>query len=188
MQLHQSPVLREIPRRSDSMCKKEQSDLWHWELVWNTKLAIRYHMYAQSMYQKIGKYVTVVTLLSSSAALAVIIKQHEFAATFLTICAAVSQILDLVVDTKAKAILHATLRQRYLQLEVDLSKVEDPSKFDKHVFVQQRATIESEEPPLIKHLMSYCHNEQCRVEDGEDSTSQVKLSIMTRLRLLITPY
>ncbi len=159
-----------------------------WALVWNTRLGIRYHLYAQSHYLKLGKLFTIVTLIASSAAFAVILEQHKSFAILFTLLAAFVQILDLVIDTKSNAIQHSSLRQRYVQLEVELLSKEKLTAEEANIFVQQRASIERDEPPLIKHLMTHCHNEQSRVEFGESTSHQIEIGLFTRLKLFLTPF
>ncbi|WMN58155.1 hypothetical protein NI390_17900 [Vibrio fluvialis] len=167
--------------------KSANESRW-WKLMWNTRLGIRYHMYAQSLYQKIAKFITIITLAVSSAAFTVVLNKNENLALTFTLMAALLQILDLVIDTKSKATLHSTLRQKYLQIEVLLQEHDSLTKKEAHIFNQTRAAIELEEPPLIKHLMTYCHNEQARVEYGENSDKQVPIGCWTRLKILLTPF
>ncbi|OXD33820.1 hypothetical protein [Vibrio parahaemolyticus] len=159
-----------------------------WELVWNTRLGIRYHLYAQSHYQKLAKFVTIFTLFASSAAFAVVLNKNENLAAALALIAAFLQIFDLVIDTKSKATTHSTLRQKYLQLEVSLQRYDRLTIEDADQFNRTRASIELEEPPLIRSLMTYVHNEQVRVEWGENSERQVKLDWWTSLKIRLLPF
>ncbi|EOX4928782.1 hypothetical protein WKW58_03305 [Vibrio alginolyticus] len=159
-----------------------------WNLMWNTRLGIRYHLYAQSVYQKVAKFITIFTLAASSAAFTVVLNKNETLALTFTLIAAFLQIVDLVVDTKSKATLHSTLRQKYLQLEVLLQEHDQLTKEGAHTFNQTKASIELEEPPLIKSLMTYCHNEQARVDLGENSTHQVPIGRWTRLKIWLLPF
>ncbi|MCG9647978.1 hypothetical protein L1D24_05260 [Vibrio brasiliensis] len=134
----------------------------HWDLLWNTRLGIRYHMHLQAAYTRLGKFITAFTLLMSSAAFTAVYQSQSAPsglATWLMCIAALLQVLELVVDTKAKAILHSTLRQKYLQLELSLSGRDYILESEELKFKESRITIEIEEPPVIKALMDKCHNE-----------------------------
>jgi len=131
----------------------------HWDILWNTQLGIRYHMHLQNFYTRLGKFITAFTLLMSSAAFAVIYQSNAELSKWLMCIAAMLQVAELVIDTKSKATLHASLRQRYLQLELALSGKAYILEEDEQAFKQQRIAIEVDEPPVIRALTDKCHNE-----------------------------
>lgn len=140
----------------------------HWDLLWNTRLGVRYHMHLQNYYSRIGKGITVLSLVTSSAAFATLWAQEQNLAKVLACIVALAQILDLVIDTKGKALLHASLRQKYLALELELSDITQVVDEDTKAFEQKRINIEIEEPPIFDSLIDQCHNELVKVYDLED--------------------
>jgi hypothetical protein len=141
----------------------------HWSLLWNTQLGVRYHMHMQSFYARFGKFVTAFSLVMSSAAFATIYQSDNGIAKWLACAVALAQILELVIDSKAKTTLHASLRQKYLQLELELSGRDFIYDYEEKSLKAKRIAIEVEEPPLIQALGDRCHNELSKVYDlGED--------------------
>lgn len=137
----------------------------HWNMLWNVQLGIRYHMHMQNFYGRFGKFVTAFTLILSTSAGATLIGSHAEIAKILAFAAALLQTLELVIDSKAKTILHTTLRQRYIQLESELAISDYLSKSEEATFKAKRASIEIEEPPIIFPLMDKCNNELVKVHN-----------------------
>lgn len=135
----------------------------HRDLMWNTRLGIRYHMHLQNFYSRIGKFITVLSLVTSSAAFATIYQQNIDLAKVLACVVALAQILDLVIDTKGKSLLHASLRQKYLHLEIELSASDYITSCQMKEFQSKRIGIELEEPPVFASLIDKCHNELVKV-------------------------
>lgn len=135
----------------------------HWNLMWNTRLGIRYHMHLQNFYSRISKFITVLSLVTSSAAFATIYQQNIELTKVLACIVALAQILDLVIDTKGKSLLHASLRQKYLHLEMDLSSSDSIIESDMKGFQVKRINIELEEPPMFNSVLDKCHNELVKV-------------------------
>ncbi|MCE7729248.1 hypothetical protein [Vibrio campbellii] len=144
----------------------------HWDLLWNTQLGVRYHMHLQNYYTRIGKFITAFTLLMSSAAFAVVYQSNSELSKWLMCIAAMLQVAELVIDTKSNATLHASLRQRYLQLELALAGKTYVLEEEEKSFKQTRTQIEIDEPPVIKSLMDRCHNELCIVHGIENHHQQ----------------
>ncbi|ELL0574973.1 hypothetical protein Q6U63_004348 [Vibrio fluvialis] len=144
----------------------------HWDLLWNTRLGVRYHMHLQNFYSRVGKGITVLSLVASSAAFATIWSQNSSAAKVLACIVALAQILDLVIDTKGKALLHSSLRQKYLNLELELSDVSQIATEEAKSFEQKRISIEVEEPPVFDSLIDKCHNELVKVYGLDDDQKE----------------
>jgi len=141
----------------------------HWLLLWNTQLGVRYHMHMQNCYARFGKFVTAFSLIMSSAAFATIYNSDMRTAQFLACAVALIQTLELVVDSKSKTTLHASLRQKYLQLELELSGRDFIYECEQKSLTAKRIAIEVEEPPIIEALMHKCNNELVKVYDlGDD--------------------
>lgn len=103
-------------------------------------------------------------------------------ATWLICIAALLQVLELVVDTKSKAILHSTLRQRYLQLELVLCGRDYILESEEVKFKETRISIEIEEPPIIKALMGKCHNELVDIHFDKPEKHKTKLTWWSRIK------
>ncbi|KOE82154.1 hypothetical protein ACS86_10195 [Vibrio alginolyticus] len=143
--------------------EKEEDYNRHWELKWNTQLGVRYHMHLERFYSRLGKFITAFTLVMSTSAFATIYQTNSDLTKWLVAIAALLQVLELVIDTKSKAKLHASLRQRYLQLEIALSGVEYVTANENSRLQEMRIKIEVDEPPMNSHLMDKCHNELCHI-------------------------
>jgi|GEM_PF-3130012 len=151
---------KQIP--SDDDCNR------HWKLLWNTQLGVRYHMHMQNCYARFGKFVTALSLVMSSAAFATFYQNDNGWAKWLACAVALIQTLELVIDSKSKTTLHASLRQKYLQLELELSERDFIYDYEQKSLTAKRIAIEVEEPPIIKELMDHCNNELVTVYDLED--------------------
>lgn len=142
------------------MSKPQKADYdRHWNMQWNVQLGVRYHMHLQNYYARLGKFITAFTLLTSSTAFAVFYQSSSELAKWLAFIAALLQVAELVIDTKANAMLHASLRQRYLHLELALPSHGYITEKKEPRFKQERTQIEVDEPPIIKALLNHCHNE-----------------------------
>lgn len=135
----------------------------HWGLLWNTQLGVRYHMHMQSFYARFGKFVTAFSLVMSSAAFATIYQDNIDVAKWLACAVALMQTLELVIDSKSKATLHASLRQKYLQLELDLSGRDFIYEHEEKALKAKRIAIEVEEPPVVQALIKSTENELSKV-------------------------
>ncbi|MEZ9561509.1 hypothetical protein AB4245_16140 [Vibrio splendidus] len=161
----------------------------HWDMLWNTRLGVRYHMHLQAAYSRLGKFITAFTLLMSSAAFTAIYQSKTAdpeLATWLMCITALLQVFELVIDTKSKAILHSTLRQRYLQLELALSGRSYILEADEFSFKETRISIEIEEPPIVKALMDKCHNELVDIYYDKPEFHKTKLSPWAKLKAAIS--
>lgn len=152
----------------------------HWDLLWNTQLGIRYHMHMQNFYNKFGKFVTAFTLILSTSAGAAIIATTPDAAKVAAFSAAILQIIELVMDSKSKTSLHTSLRQRYINLESDLSKYEHFTIAEAAKYKNIKAAIEVEEPPIKFSVNEKCHNELVKVHKLDDEEKQ-SISLFRRV-------
>ena len=135
----------------------------HWDLLWNTQLGVRYHMHLQSCYARFGKFVTAFSLVMGSAAFGSFFQTDNGIGQWLTFAVVLAQTLELVIDSKAKTILHISLRQQYLQLELELSGRDFIFSDEERALKAKKTAIEVEEPPVIKALMDRCNNELATV-------------------------
>lgn len=145
-----------------------------WDILWNTRLGVRYHMHLQNFYSKAGKFITVFSLVTSSAAFVTIYQNNTTCAKVLACLVTLAQILDLVVDTKGRSLFHASLRQKYLYLESDIIAKEEHSEDELTTFQQRRISIEIEEPPIMNSVIDLCHNELVKVHNcGDDKLEKM---------------
>ncbi|MCA4011492.1 hypothetical protein JKP22_01735 [Vibrio vulnificus] len=158
----------------------------HWSLLWNARLGIRYHTYRQSTYERLGKLITLFTLISSSGAFAIFIKSTDEISKYsavLTLTAAILQLIELVFDTKARSILHSELKQKYLRLERDLVCIDSLTLEQASPFYDQRVSIEEQEPPVYKSLMTLCHNDLVTVTFGHKHSDKIKINAFTWMKI-----
>ncbi|WBA13442.1 hypothetical protein [Salinivibrio kushneri] len=152
-------------------------------MLWNARLGVRYHMHQQASYGRLGKFITAFTLLMSSAAFVKVLESEtlpDYWAKWLICVAALLQVVELVLDTKSKAVMHATLRQRYLQLELTLSGRDYILESEEMSFKEIQKNIEVDEPPIHESLMDKCHNDLVTINSDNISRDKVQLSIWKR--------
>lgn len=139
-------------------------------------LGVRYHMHLQKSYSTLGRTITFITLVLSSASVSVLLKSNDVLSisSWLMAFVAVLQALELVVDTKGKAALHASLRQKYLSLESSLPTSATITEDEEPGYKRGLSRIEEDEPPVIKSLLDKCHNELCIVQRTEEEKCKIQ--------------
>lgn len=172
---------------SDNTPSSEDLDR-HWGLLWNARLGIRYHMHLHAAYSRMGKFITAFTLLMSTAAFTAVYQSEGVPpelAKWLVCIAALLQTIELVVDTKGKAILHSTLRQKYLHFELSLLGRQYILESEEKEFNQERVSIEVEEPPINRALIDFCHNELVNIYYTPECRKEhlVSLSFLAKTRV-----
>ncbi|MDF3126989.1 hypothetical protein [Rheinheimera sp. 1928-s] len=131
-----------------------------WELTWDIRRSIRYHMARQAFFEDFNRVVTGMNVLLSSSAMAALLSSHmkEFA-PWLMFAVAVFNTLDLVIGTSKAAWLHRDLKNRFIDLEKRFCKTAQVTKENLDEATAIRLSIESEEPPIFRTLDLVCHNE-----------------------------
>lgn len=135
-------------------------------------------MHMQSFYARFGKFVTAFSLVMSSAAFATIYQNNVDVAKWLACAVALVQTLELVIDSKSKSTLHASLRQKYLQLELDLSGRDFIYDYEEKPLKAKRIAIEVEEPPVVKALVKHTENELSNVYGMDEA---VKMTLRQKI-------
>lgn len=141
----------------------EDNENRHWGCLWNVQLGIRYHMCLQNAYSRFGKFITAFTLVLSTSAGATIVNANQNLAMVLAFMAALLQTLELVIDTKSKTALHTSLRQRYIQIRMELDGTEHLTLEAESAIKRKISSIEIDEPPVIGAVITKCHNDLNKV-------------------------
>jgi len=137
-------------------------------LLYNVRLGIRYHMHRQAFFERWHRLTGIISLAGGSTAV-VSVLANPMLAKAAGAAIALSQAVDLMVDTRKQAELHRDLRRRYTLLE--------PRLTDTHLEQSELATInenikniEIEEPPIKHWLMGLCQNETLTVMGRSQAT------------------
>ncbi|WP_417657096.1 hypothetical protein [Pseudidiomarina aestuarii] len=112
-------------------------------------------MLRQSSFHSLNRYITALSLIFSTAAVAVLFEGSELGKWFAGFVAGM-QAVDLVVDTRKRAELHNNLRRDYLNIEKQIShstKIYTERGMDK--FSDDIKEIEIHEPPVKRWSLEY---------------------------------
>ena len=149
----------------------------HWELSFDVRRSIRYHMRRQGFFENWHRFTSGMAVIFGSATIAALLTSIDshmalWTASTVTILSSV----DLIIGTSQRAWLHADLRRQLINLEKELVGKEELD-IDKYTnLYKQLLNIEVEEPPILRALDIICHNEEMRSEGiKEDSPDYLPL-------------
>lgn len=133
------------------------------KLLFDIRRSARYHDRRRAFFQRMHQITGVLTILLAGGVL------FELAGTgetslwlkLIGVVAAVFSSVDIVVGYAASENLHATLRQRFCDLEVSVIAGNGTI----NSYMADRVLIEQEEPPVYRALDLLCYNEQL-ISDG----------------------
>lgn len=119
-------------------------------------------MRRQQFFESWHRMTGVFSLVFSTSAIAVITANTNLG----IVCAAVVallQCIDLILDTRGKALLHNELRRNYIMLNSDMLDFDDnPTRIQHRSILKSIKEIEIKEPPVKKVLLEVAHNDACR--------------------------
>lgn len=140
-------------------------------------LGIRYHLYRQSFFSNFHRVTSVLSLIFSTSAVASIM-QNQTLATISAAFVAILQCIDLIFDTRGKAILHMELKNEYLNLMKILKKNSNKEKLKNELLNELQVSIHSieiKEPPVKKYLLEIAHNDTCKNLGYEDAIRHISV-------------
>jgi hypothetical protein len=157
--------------KADSKAKLDEE----WDaLLFGVRRSIRYHLHRRKFFERLGAWTNFLVIVSGGTVVALAISDGDKKSMPTIISGAIIAILssfDLVIGFSTKARDHHDLVKHFSALEREMTKADDHrTKQNYATFVNDRLTIEEDEPPMHRVLNMYCHNELARgmgVAQGE---------------------
>jgi len=141
----------------------------HYGLLFGVRRSIRYHDRRRAFYEQLHHVTSLLTILMAGSVLFDVAKKGETDGwlTAVSVAAALLAALDMVVGYSKRANLHGSLRERFVNLEIEILKgaADDAAWVG---YQTQRLLIEKDEPPIYKVLDCLCHNELLEAEGVKD--------------------
>src|ERR1700722_15874745 len=149
--------------QADTANNDLESD-WN-KLMFGVRRSIRYHLNRRQFFERWGKWTNFLLIISGSTVIALAseggAKKNISTAAVGAVVAILSSI-DLVVGFATKARDYHDLMKAFSALEREMTKAEQHLTQQKLAeFTNKRLSIEEDEPPTLRVLDMYCHNELC---------------------------
>lgn len=143
-----------------------EPDTRYHNLLWGVRRSVRYHTRRRRFYDRLNTTASGVTVVFGSATFGILLSEaaKQWALAAAAVVTAVSAI-DLVLGTAQMARLHHDLARRFIELEKRIVAAPNPDETTLSAWIQERLTIESDEPPPYRILDLMCHNELVVAED-----------------------
>ena len=134
-------------------------------LLFDVRRSIRYHDRRRAFYERLHRLTGALTIILAGGVL------FELAGTgspavwlqCVGVIAAALAAVDMVVGYATHGNLHASLRARFIDLEMAMMSGDlDATSWEG--YRQRRLAIERDEPPIYRALDLLCHNEVCQAE------------------------
>jgi len=150
------------------MSEKNNSDKL-FKLLFAVRRSIRYHTHRRKFFERLSVASDFLIIVSGGTVVGFASaspETHKAWTIFFGAFAAVIGSLDLVIGFSNKARDYRELARDFSQLEIRMMGVDDACD-DKTLteLTNCRLEIEQNEPPVLRVLDSYCHNEMVRVTD-----------------------
>lgn len=130
--------------------------------LFGVRKSVRYHQRRRAFFEWIHTSTSALQIIAGSSAIATWVGDKEGLGIGLAAVAVVLAALDLVVGTLRRSTAHASLSQRFAQLEREMVPFEHDRQIRNEIatgFRQQRLEIEESEPPKMRVIDILCHNE-----------------------------
>lgn len=144
-------------------------------VLFGVRRSVRYHDRRRAFFEQLHRLTAVLTVLMAGSVLFDIGKPGAPAVwlTALAVIAALLAAIDMVVGYASRASLHRDLKQRFVDLEMDvLARGDSPEVWTAHRLA--RLAIERDEPPIYRALDLLCYNELL-IAEGCDPAKLVAL-------------
>jgi hypothetical protein len=129
-------------------------------LLFGVRRSIRYHNRRRRFFDGLNHWKTGLSLVFGSTAMVTILAKVDTAIPLLaSALVTVVSTIDLVIGTTAMARLHTELARRFIELERELTLLEEYTDDALGMSTAKRLTIEADEPPIMRVLDILCHNE-----------------------------
>jgi hypothetical protein len=132
------------------------------DLVFGIKRSIRYHNRRRLFFDRLDKFIKILSLVTGSGAFATAVASHQGLTVMFAALVAILSAINLVVGPAQAAQLHEELASRFAELELQIKRAGQPDTGQLNAFIADRLAIESDEPPALRVLDTICHNELCR--------------------------
>ena len=141
------------------------------DLIFGVRRSIRYHTRRRKFFDALSVWADFLIIISGGTAVAFAVGEAKKskATVILGAIIAVVGTLDLVIGFSTKARDYHDLVKEFSALEREMTAAGDAkTKENLAKFKNRRLEIEEEEPPILRVLNNYCHNELCRATDKDD--------------------
>lgn len=128
-------------------------------LLFDVRRSVRYHERRRNFYETWNLTTSALSLLFGSAAIYLVLKDHETLTVIAAAVVAVASTVDLVVNTSRMAHLHSDLCRRFIELEKTMVLHANRTTDDYNRIWAARLDIEKDEPPIKRIVDIICHNE-----------------------------
>jgi hypothetical protein len=149
-------------------------DEWS-NLLFGVRRTIRYHGRRRKFFDSLSVWTNFLTIVCGGGAVVAAIKTETTIAAFAGGLAGVLAAFDLVVGFSTRARDHHDLCKEFSRLEREITASSVTAENLANL-TNKRLEIEDDEPPTLRVLNNYCHNELCRAM-GEDKLDYVKIGI-----------
>jgi hypothetical protein len=148
------------------------------ELLFGVRRSIRYHTRRRKFFDALSVWADFLIIISGGTALAFAVGEPVKNKVTAVLAGIISLIgtLDLVIGFSTKARDYHDLVKEFSALEREMTLM-DTNRTQENLakFINRRLEIEEEEPPILRVLNNYCHNELCRAT-GKDKKYWVKIN------------
>jgi hypothetical protein len=153
------------------------------DLMFGVRRSIRYHLHRRQFFDRFGTWTNFLVIVSGGTVVA-LASEDGVKKSIATVCVgaiiAILSSFDLVVGFSTKARDHHDLMKEFNELEMEMTREDQhPSRQGLIAFTNKRLAIEENEPPTLRVLDMYCHNELC-LSMGYPKRELLKIGKMQR--------
>jgi hypothetical protein len=151
--------MRDNEPTADTAATTEETSI-EWGILFDVRLSIRYHSKRAAFFGFCSRAVTAISMLSSSAVIALVISKSNTASIMLGALIAVASTISLIFGWSAREHLHSELKIKFINLEKEIVKCETINEKKLKEMKAERLQIEAGEASLVKPLYAVCYNEE----------------------------
>jgi|ERR1039458_224567 hypothetical protein len=158
-----------IEPKSEQSAEDKTKERWS-DLIFGVRRSIRYHNFRRKFFDSLSVWADFLIIISAGTAGAFAIGEPTKSTLTIILSGAIAIIgtLDLVIGFKTKARDYHDLVKDFSALEREMTAASDnKTKENLAKFKNKRLEIQEEEPPILRVLNNYCHNELCRATDKD---------------------
>ncbi len=133
----------------------------YYHILFGVRRSVRYHQRRRSYFEFLHNCITLWHIMAGSSAMVFFFGQLGHWGGGLAATSALLAAGSLALGIPRRMTWHATLSQKFSQLEHEMAPYED-ADIDQAIvprFQQRRLEIEAEEPPKLRTIDLLCHNE-----------------------------
>lgn len=141
----------------------------YYEFLFDVQRSIRYHNCRRDFFDTLQTFTQIVSaLLGTATFTAILASAGKWVTLLASSLVAIFSITSLVISPSKKSLLYADLAKRFIDLKSQLIEKSEVTLEDIRSLTKKRLEIEKDEPPVLRTLDSYCHNEEVRAGDYDD--------------------